>query len=360
MFEQLINVDLLGLFTFIGVILTNTSWDATWNRTLPSASSGSFPLTDTITVFPAASYSYTLTGTSNPPPIVGPGVALSTVSQSGSLPGLPSFLSFGTVTYPGGDAGSTWEVILSGTSGGANFATTTQVERATGVSGSTGDATFNFSGTGDPHFLSFRGEKFTFHGEPKKIYAIYSDVNLQINSLFSHFEWSGDRNFTLMENIGIEFHGLKIKVDATNQTITVNDEIVNEIEFNGGFIRTTDHLPEKYASMQYCEGYGVLVKGIEIKLLNYEMFITCSIDPGFPSPEGVIPKLLNITMKINAKSLNAHGIVGQTAMYEGEPRVSTGRNGEGIVEGEYQDYEVSDLFANDFKFSKKVGTYCAA
>ena len=47
-----------------------------------------------------------------------------------------------------------------------------------------------------------------------------------------------------------------------------------------------------------------------------------------------------------------HGIVGQTADHDGIARRSEGRNGEGIIEGTYRDYEVSSLWADDFRFNK--------
>jgi len=192
---------------------------------------------------------------------------------------------------------------------------------------------------GDPHLTSFRGEKFDFHGEPSKFYNLYSDRYIQVNSLFSR--WDAN-DFTTMQKIGITFGNLKIKIDAVTQTVSINDVYFDS---NCEFMKFVDEVPEKYESMKTELGFGTFIKGVIINLFNYEFFINFASDENIDNPV-----YCNMKMSINNK-IKAHGVIGQTSMYEGELRTSTGRNGEGIVEGNYWDYEVSNLFANDFKYN---------
>lgn len=199
---------------------------------------------------------------------------------------------------------------------------------------------FDFSG-GDPHFVSLKGEKFSFHGEPNKIYNLYSDQQIQINSQFRYWETSQLDNFTAMQEIGIKFKDLRIKIDAADQKVYVNNVYV---DYDLPYLMFLDKIPEKYQWAKKNEGFGDFINGVLVNFINCEFFITFSTD-------NVNPIYLNLITHI-VGNIDAHGVIGQTAMYKGEPRVSTGRDGEGIVEGTCKDYEVSELFADDFKFNK--------
>jgi len=61
---------------------------------------------------------------------------------------------------------------------------------------------------------------------------------------------------------------------------------------------------------------------------------------------------------LTAKSVNPHGVLGQTLLIRSnESRVGSGPNGEGVVEGIPSDYEVQDgIFGVDSHFNRFVGT----
>lgn len=317
----------------------------TWERVSPSPgpTNQSFPLSE-LSLLDNVTYTWLFKGISNN----GFGSYSAPNSPTLATGTMPTGLTFSGITN--NPVGPTYEMTLSGmpsiTGGTVNSTwTITNANAASATMSSDPFLGLSFSVTGDPHFMSFRGEKFDFHGEPNKIYNLYSDKDIQINSLFFYWETSGADHWTAMAEIGIKFGNLKIKVDSVSQTVTINDVVVTNVGFDYGFVTTVDQLPEKYEKVKDHEGFGTFIKGVMIRIFNYEIFVTFSTDH-------VNPVYLNLMMDIKSDALDAHGVVGQTAMYKGEPRVSTGKDGAGIVEGACKDYEVSDLFADDFKFNK--------
>ena len=258
-------------------------------------------------------------------------------------------------TYPGTITGDTSTMF----SGGGTLTVTTPAHPDATVTvylvdgngtGTPNAPISDFTFSGDPHFVSFRGEKFEFQGKPDKYFNIYSDANIQINSLFTYWETSGTSNLTIITELGIKFSNLRIKIDAASQTVTVNDIIVTDAIFGCGFIKTVDEIPKKYESIKDTQGFETFIKGVIVRILDYDTFIAFSTDH-------VNQVFINLIMKIAPEvleGLDAHGVVGQTAMYKGPPRKSMGPNGAGIIQGSYRDYEVCDLFEDDFKFNKWI------
>ena len=72
--------------------------------------------------------------------------------------------------------------------------------------------------------------------------------------------------------------------------------------------------------------------------------------PRFRSITGI--SHLSIFANFTNLPVAPHGIVGQTADFDGKPRIGTGSNGEGVIEGIPEDYIVKDLFSPDFTFSR--------
>jgi hypothetical protein len=207
--------------------------------------------------------------------------------------------------------------------------------------------------TADPHFVSLRGEKFDFHGEPNKYFNLYSDRNVQANALFVDWQLEWQPDFTAMSELGIKWKAMRIKIDAVSKLLFVNDVQVYDMWFDGGFIRTVDKLRGKYADVpDRVEDFGDFSVGYLIRLQNYEFLVTISTDNLHPSR----PTFLNFFASFYNMPAppDAHGVVGQTGRYKGGLRVSEGSQGEGIVEGHYLDYEVSNLWADNFKHNRWV------
>ncbi len=78
-----------------------------------------------------------------------------------------------------------------------------------------------------------------------------------------------------------------------------------------------------------------------IRLWPYNFIITRSTDR-------VNAPYLNLIVRLDGTAATRpHGVVGQTADYDGKPKEK--------IDGEESDYKVSDLWASDFKFNKFKG-----
>jgi len=203
--------------------------------------------------------------------------------------------------------------------------------------------------TGDPHFYGFEGESFDFMGEPNRYYNLLSDTQVQVNAYFVHFPTSGADNFTATDQLGILVHGHRIGISPTAMAIDGCEQHGGERFRVGGstasverFDRLDDRVP---ARMRTLLGFGDLIRGYHIETrYGYEFVVTVSTD-------NVNPPFLNLLSRMNGR-LWPHGIIGQTADHDGKARTPHGHQGEGIIAGTYRDYEVSSLWASDFKYNK--------
>lgn len=215
---------------------------------------------------------------------------------------------------------------------------------------------------GDPHFYGFEGESFFFNGEIGGCYNLFSDDGIQINSLFRYWETSRQDNFTAMEEIGVtivtskiprvkgrkkgfqrKVDVLKIKITA-NDGVSVNDEhVCDSLDPIFGFLENLNEYftEEEIEKFKRTEGYGEAMSAYVVRFWPYNFIITRSTDH-------VNAPYLNLIVRLDGTSESRpHGIVGQTADYDGKPKEK--------IDGEESDYKVSDLWANDFKFNKFRG-----
>lgn len=198
---------------------------------------------------------------------------------------------------------------------------------------------------GDPHFTGFEGEHFDFHGVPDKFYNLLSDKDIQLNTYFRKWATSGDANFTVIETIGLKIEEEKLYFDI-NSLVKHNDEKV-ELPFTMKHFSVSKftELPDEYKEHVNNPEFGKFIECYRVETEYYGFDFIVATD-------NFNPPYFNVSSWIKTDKRRPHGIIGQTADFDGQPRQATGNQGEGVIEGVYTDYEVSSLFADDFKFNK--------
>lgn len=193
---------------------------------------------------------------------------------------------------------------------------------------------------GDPHFTGFEGEDFFFNGQPDKFYNLFSDKDIQINSLFRHWETAGNEPMTAMEEIGITlFNGNRIRMTSRGSVEVNGKQLRGSTEIEGTTVEITKDLSGNHLDdFKIKEGYGRVMKACVVEFWPFTFVVVQATDD-------VNSPYLNFLARIDQviKS-RPHGIVGQTADFDGKPKER--------LDGAECDYEVSDLWSNDFVFNK--------
>ncbi len=187
------------------------------------------------------------------------------------------------------------------------------------------------SGTGDPHFHGFNGDFFHFNGEDNKWFNLFSSTDMQVNALFKLGSIQGG---TTMQKCGIKIEKQKVEVSIKDGSLSVKlneEDLPNDkrVSFKGKFIvfKDTDYL--------YVTNGDFLVKiqasneGESFYYLNFFFSLSKDIKTGLP-----------------------HGIVGQTIHPKRLPKTSGHFQGEGVIDGRYQDYKVRGMYDDNFKFNR--------
>lgn len=180
---------------------------------------------------------------------------------------------------------------------------------------------------GDPIFEGFegKGEYFNIRGKANRTYNLLSDKDIQVNSKFI----SAGGKETNLGDIGIKIrqHRIHFKDDSGTPS-------VNGVELAPGSIIVLDK-----GETIIWDGYNlrVITKEYRFKVSNNKLEVKTGSKGVFS--DGVMP----------------HGLLGQTADLDGIPRINYDTfQGEGVIDGTYHDYEVSDLFANNFRFNRNI------
>jgi hypothetical protein len=207
---------------------------------------------------------------------------------------------------------------------------------------------------GDPHFIGFEGDRFDFHGKPGNFYNLLSDHNVNVVSLFG--DYPSVPGTTYLEEMGIlvgtERTGFsKIQFSAKKGGIYFNGKLMKKQKetFDTGvgklgFVTMTGSVAWQgmLANLQDITG-GIFQNGIVVNTGTYELRIARFIDS--MSHLTFFVKWINLP-------INPHGLIGQTADFDGKPRIGIGPNGEGVIEGKPEDYMVKNLFDHDFAYSR--------
>lgn len=187
-----------------------------------------------------------------------------------------------------------------------------------------------------PVFNGFDGEKFHF-GCPNKFYNLLTDNNIQINA---HFD--SKKNMNLI-GIKLGHPSTYVKWAVKDEQAEINNKkLYNCIYFNIGCKNNI-----AYATMKFqfeSDPACILAKHytscLFVDAVNYSFYI-CKFKDHF-----------DINISIHNRNSRPHGIIGQTADFNGAPRISFGKHGEGIIEGKLSDYEINNLWTNNFKYNR--------
>lgn len=197
------------------------------------------------------------------------------------------------------------------------------------------------AGIGDPHFLGFDSKWYNFEGVSGGIFNILSGPNYQFNAHLTNFE---DLN---VENCYMRGFGLKI---GTNHKLRV--EVVGQgtlmAEYNGQELTSIlepgvpvdvgDNITIGMYWPGIRDGQTILVDNLDFRFWMYIGAGEGHAD--FQIHQKTVPKF------------QYHGIVGQTLRPEdAHASVVMLPNGEFQVYGELQDYKVTGLFEDDFKYN---------
>lgn len=213
---------------------------------------------------------------------------------------------------------------------------------------------------GDPHFIGFENDKFDVHGIPGTTYNLISDYNVSVNALFGNYP--SVPGTTYLEEIEIligtkEVGFTTIKFSSKGGGVYVNGKLMKtkKQEFPTGLlvnpigsVEVTMHSNWQNL-LNGLPADGIFQNGIIVNTGNFKLKIPRFISS--LSHLSIFAELIGTPMPILP-----HGIIGQTADFDDKPRIGTGPNGEGAIDGKPEDYEVKDLFSPDFPFSRFAET----
>lgn len=209
---------------------------------------------------------------------------------------------------------------------------------------------------GDPHFQGFEGESYDFMGEPNRYYNLLTDHEVQINAYFAYWPETGDDNSTYTKQIGILVRDHRIQITPDGLTIDACEMLKNRRVYrvDDDAITSIERLDQ--LNEQFPEGAMTPMGFPRCNLIRgYRVTTACGYDcVVIVSQDDTNPPYLNLSISLKHR-LWPHGVIGQTADHDGIARKGKGRNGEGIIEGTYEDYEISSLWASDFKFNQYQG-----
>lgn len=203
---------------------------------------------------------------------------------------------------------------------------------------------------GDPHIRGFEGDVFDFMGDHDKIYNLFSCGTVQINMKIKQSSPSL-HDLTHVDAFGLKIGDNRIEMYSHLTELGMLAAKLNNIpitskktEFDTGLKNKNNTPIIGFAKTNNNQ--------VHIETGNYKI-VLIRRDPDDEVPVHHLNINIHITkLGILYDGIYPHGIVGQTADLDGKPRISEDKNGLGAIDGTYTDYEVSDLFSDDFKFNR--------
>ncbi len=188
-----------------------------------------------------------------------------------------------------------------------------------------------------PTFHGFDGEKFQVEGKPNKFYNLLTDEYAQINAHFNSY-----RN--------VDSIGIKLGSPVTRISWKIQDErpkINNKELYTRSYFNLSNQSHLGYAEINF------MFEASPNSIISKE-YISCLFINGNKYCFTICKLKNNLELSVSICNRNSrpHGIIGQTADFNGAPRISNGHNGEGIIAGKLSDYELTDLWANNFKYNR--------
>ncbi len=185
-----------------------------------------------------------------------------------------------------------------------------------------------------PIFSGFEGEEFQFDGIPNKFFNLLTDEIIQVNAYFNAHK--------RIDLIGIKIGKSTIKWSAHGDQPEVNGQKLH----HRSYVPFDTQIYHTFVEVKpLMDGSRKAILHISAGKYKFDVVKNknCSV---------TLPYFFNFSAIIYNGNARPHGIVGQTADFNGVSRISKGNQGEGIIAGNPLDYIVSDLWGNDFRYNK--------
>lgn len=186
---------------------------------------------------------------------------------------------------------------------------------------------------GDPHFTGFNGEIYDVMAEPDRCYNLFSSSCMQVNARYAWCEAG-----TYMSEIGIIIDSGPADTQAL--LVTGAARYLNGRKLPG-MKGAAFNLGETLIAWGGCE-----CKRLRVWHESLHVWVVRDLQ----NVRGCPAYFLNVVVGADDFVGQTHGLLGVTFGGAKDP-VPGCKQGEGVIEGVYQDYEVSSIFGRDCRFN---------
>jgi hypothetical protein len=195
-------------------------------------------------------------------------------------------------------------------------------------------------GGGDPHFVGFRGQNFDFDGQPKKYYNFFSSANLEVNAYLEQEKFHNHVG-TFIRKVGIQGAEYKVEISSRNGggAVLVNGK---PLALNSRMKLAENVYVEKTVPANRTVEFANM--GSQKKEMSHPVDYKVNLETrefSFEFYSSIAMIDFNAILLVD-NSEPVHGVVGQTMWNVRVPYQFVGK---------VEDYEVSDLWATNFKYN---------